>query len=402
MNTSYKKRIAVFFGGISPEHDVSVITGLQALNALDSTKYEAFAVYIDIEGNWWIGEPLKNRNNYLPTATIKKHLTPVTLGLAPSTCGTLYPTKNKLFAKQKPINFDVALLAFHGNIGEDGAIQGLFETANIPYTGMRAAACNILMDKALTKQMLAHSDIPQLPYTIIDKPTEGLLLNDKELTNICKNITFPCCVKPVHLGSSIGVAKATTTEELNAVLPNIFKYDTQAIVEPFVENLVEYNIAIKKTSASETITSAIEQPKCSQDLLDFKQKYTCGSKTKIGTKSNTSISEGMLSLTRELNPKLAKALLTKIQKYSICAFNLVNGTGAPRIDFMMNAKTKKLWLNEINPCPGSFGYFLWEATKDNTLFTELLSQLINEALALKAKKPNFNDPVPKEARLLKH
>ena len=391
-----KKTIAVFFGGRSPEHDISVITGLQVLQAIDVTRYDAFPVYIAIDGSWLIGEPLRKRENYLPNTA---KLTKVNLDLNSQNKGRLLPAKQKLFGKTKPIEFDVALLAFHGLIGEDGQIQGVLETANIPYTGMRAIASAIAMDKVATKHILAATNIPLLPYHIITKPKEGLLLTPEGLSGVTRDMKFPCCLKPCHLGSSIGIAKVTNPEELNAVLPRVFKYDTAAIVEPFVENLVEYNVAVRRYNG-EIVTSAIERPKCSEELLDFKHKYMTGSKNKIGTKTPTASSQGMLSLTRELNPALDSKLQKNIHTWAKQAFAIINGAGIPRIDFLYNQKTKQIWFNEINPIPGSFGYFLWEATEQSVLFTQLLNDLIKEALDLHSNKQIPNDPVPEEARLL--
>jgi D-alanine-D-alanine ligase len=400
-NMPSKKTIAVFFGGRSPEHDISVITGLQILQAIDSSAYNVFPVYLTIDGTWLIGEALLDRNNYLPDANIRKKLTAVTLDLTHRKQACLLPTVRNIFSKNQSVNFDIALLAFHGLKGEDGQIQGVFETANIPYTGMRTLASSVLMDKAATKNILAGTNIPLLPHRLIEKPKDRLLLNTQELTNITDGLTFPCCVKPCHLGSSIGVAKVMNPEELNAVLPNIFKYDATAIVEPFVENLVEYNIAVRRKANGEVATSAIERPKCTSELLDFKTKYLPGDKTKCGSKTPGAISQGMLSLTREINPTLDSTIANKIQEFACTAFTTINGNGVPRIDFLCNSKTNELWLNEINPCPGSFGYFLWEAAKESLLFTELAEHLIAEATQLHDVSQLPPDPVPAEAMLLK-
>src|SRR5437762_340997 len=153
-----KTRVAVFFGGRSPEHDVSIVTGLQALEALDSDRFSSFPVYVAPEGKWFVGDALRNRSTYVPKETTIKSLEGVTLNVWPSVEGTgrLLPTKlGSLFSKPRAVEFDVALLAFHGLFGEDGRVQGLFELANVPYTGMRPLASAVLMDKAATKRVLA-------------------------------------------------------------------------------------------------------------------------------------------------------------------------------------------------------------------------------------------------------
>jgi D-alanine-D-alanine ligase len=215
------------------------------------------------------------------------------------------------------------------------------------------------------------------------------------------NATFPACVKPCHLGSSIGVAKVNDMAELRAVLPSIFRLDPVAIVEPFVPNLVEYNVAVS-AFGGEVRTSAIERPKRSAELLDFKEKYMSGGGGKKGgSKAPGTASEGMLSLTRDINPNIPAALETNIRDWAAAAFAAVSGTGAPRIDFLNDSETGELWLNEVNPCPGSFGYFLWEAATPSMLFTELLSHLIEEAVGEFRNSRLPSDPTPKDARLFK-
>ena len=402
-----KKKIAVFFGGRSPEHDVSVVTGLQILSAIDTQKYDPFPVYITTQGEWLVGDILRERKSYMLNDERRKQVTAVTLDLKPGERGRLVPLKTGLFGGAKAIEFDVAIPSFHGLYGEDGNIQGLFEFAGIPYAGMRTMASSLLMDKGATKKVLQGAGIPMLDYAILHRPEEGYMIAEAELKKILGDIKFPCIVKPCHLGSSIGVAKVKNIEELRASLPGVFEFDDSAIVEPFVENLVEYNVAVSKIFG-EIKTSAIERPKGTDELLDFKQKYLSGGSGKNGEKLGDeggvkavgTISEGMLSLTRDLNPDLDKKSKDNIRKWAIDMFKAVEGTGAPRIDFIGNKKTGELWLNEVNPWPGSIGYFLWEAAEEPALFTEFLDALVQEAIKERKKRNMPKDPVPVDARLL--
>src|SRR5665213_3252279 len=222
-----KTRVAVFLGGRSPEHDVSVVTGLQALQALDQSRFEAIVVYVTPQGDWLTGPGLDDRRNYLPDAQLRAKLGEVTLDIAAGG-GRLVPRKAGLFSRRGPVEFDVALRAFHGLGGEDGQFQGLFEAANIPYTGMRTLASAVLMDKVATKRMLAGSGIPLLQDAVVERPESGLPPAGALAAPLAE-IGFPCCVKPVHLGSSIGVGKAETIEEVRALLAAIFRLDTQAL-----------------------------------------------------------------------------------------------------------------------------------------------------------------------------
>jgi D-alanine-D-alanine ligase len=393
-----KRRVAVFLGGRSPEHDISVLSGLQALNALDQDRFDAFVVYVSRRGQWFIGEPLRQRQSYIPDER-DNTLTEVTLDVGARTVGRLLPKRSGLFARAKPVEFDVALLAFHGVGGEDGQMQGLLESANIPYTGMRTMASALLMDKVATKQILAGRGIALLPAAVIDRPASGTMIALEELTKAVGGIKPPWCVKPVHLGSSIGVAKVGGNEDLRAVLPTIFRLDSQAMIEPFVPNLVEYNVAVASVKG-EIRTSAIERPKRTAELLDFREKYLSGGGKKGGSKSPGESSQGMLSLTRDISPTLPPDMERKIRDWASEAFRVVGGTGSPRADFLCDESTGELWLNELNPCPGSFAYFLWAAADPPVLFSALLSRLVDEAIELHQRSQLPDDPVPVDARIL--
>jgi D-alanine-D-alanine ligase len=399
MPSKNETRVAVFLGGRSPEHDVSVVTGLQALNAIDQERFTAFPVYVDPRGAWFVGEALAARRNYLPDTRTLAELTEVTLSPGGPGRGVLVPRRGGFFGRRTAIEFDVALLAFHGVGGEDGQIQGFFETVNVPYTGMRTLASALLMDKPATKRLLRGLDIPFLREAVVTR-SPGRLPSAESMRALLGNIGFPCIVKPAHLGSSIGVGKAEDVDEVRALLPAIFRLDRQAVIEPFVPNLAEYNLAVARIGGA-VRTSAIEKPKRAEELLDFRQKYLSGGDGKTGSKGEAIGTQGMLSLTREIDPELPAGLADKLRHWATIAFEAVDGTGAPRVDFYCNEETGETWLNEVNPCPGSFGYFLWEAADPPIRFTALLSLLIDEALTRHRESQLPDDPVPPEARLLR-
>ena len=312
MASRNETRVAVFLGGRSPEHDVSVITGLQALKAIDQERFVPFPVYVNPRGQWFVGDVLAERRNYLPDARIPGELTQVSLSLGEAARGLLVPKRSGLFGRRAATEFDVALLAFHGFGGEDGQMQGLFETANLPYTGMRTLASAVFMDKAATKRLLRGLDIPLLPDAVVTRGAAGLPSADA-LSALLGNMGFPCIVKPAHLGSSIGVGKADSLEEVRALLPMIFRLDSQALIEPFVANLVEYNLAVMRVGGT-VRTSAIERPKRAEELFDFRQKYLSGGNGdggKTGIKGDAGNSQGMLSLTRDINPELPAGLASR-------------------------------------------------------------------------------------------
>lgn len=393
-----KKKIAVLFGGRSPEHDVSIVTGLQALGAMDPDLFDAFPVYVAMNGDWYVGDILRERANYIPGANELKQMTRVSL-ISEAGKAHLSAPATGAFAKAKRFDLDFALLAFHGAYGEDGRIQGLLECAGVPYSGCRPLAASVFMDKILTKNALASTGIPQLPYTRIDRPAQGFLITPQELAAMFPAVQFPCILKPVHLGSSIGVAKVDDWQEVSDTLPAIFQYDQTAILEPFVDTLVEYNISVTRVNGA-IETSAIETPKRSSELLDFKTKYMSGG-NKSGTKTPGQSSEGMLSLTRDINPKLPPETEKNIRAWATTAFSALDGRGAPRIDFLCNGATGQVWLNEVNPLPGSLAYFLWEAAEKPILFSRLLELFVAEGLAADRALRMPADPTPEDARLFK-
>jgi D-alanine-D-alanine ligase len=372
------------------------------MNALDQERFSAFPVYISTSGDWLIGDALRDRSNYLPRGATLDALESVTLDVRPNVDGRgLLIPKQRMLQRRKPVEFDVALLALHGLAGEDGRLQGLLEVANVPYTGMRVMASSVCMDKAATKRILTGTGIGLLPSVILSRPVSGFVPSTAEIERQMSAMAFPVIVKPVHLGSSIGVARANTIDEIRATLPMIFKLDTEAIIEPFVQNMVEYNVAVRRVNGKPQV-SAIECPKSVGDLLSFKAKYMSGAGGKSGSKSPGAISEGMLSLTREINPSLPPKLDETIRDWAAACFDAVNGTGSPRIDFLCDSKSGGLWLNEVNPCPGSFAYFLWEKSTNPILFTDLLTSLIEEAITHQRATQLPQDPTEPESRLFPH
>ncbi|MFP4386429.1 MAG: D-alanine--D-alanine ligase, partial [Alphaproteobacteria bacterium] len=329
-NKTGKKTVAVFYSGRSPEHDVSVISALQALQAFDRDQYEVVPVYIAPDGAWYTGDIVSKRDKLLLDEQGLKEVTEVTLDVRADRGGVLLPKKTGIFAKAKPITFDVAVPVFHGLYGEDGGMQGLFELANIPYAGMRTKASALLMDKVTTKFVLFALGIPALPFAVIRRPANGgYLVDEKTLEGLLANLSFPLILKPVHLGSSIGVAKVNSIEEVRACLPAIFEYDDAAIAEPFVENLVEYNVSVGHIDG-QIKTSAIERPKSTEELLDFKQKYVPkddgeGGLKSGGVKNSPIPSEGMLSLTRDINPDIPQEMENNIRQWAVQLYETLDG-----------------------------------------------------------------------------
>lgn len=381
-----RKKIAVFFGGKSFEHDVSIITGIDVVLSLDSTKYDPFPVYVDLDGVWWTGRALLDKKNYHLTDDVKKTLSKVSLHVGENSF--YLESKGCFFKKAQQFPLDLIFPAFHGDYGEDGKFQGLCEMSGIPYAGGRVLSSALFMNKSATKALLKEKGIPVLKDEVIQKPTSSLFDIDVLAKEV--SLPFPLIVKPNTLGSSVGVLKADDTEGLKQGLLNVFALGDDALIEPFVDNLEEYNISVTQ-AFGEAQTSVIERPlKEKSAFLGFHEKYLAAGGTK-GTKSASTNKNGLLALTRVFNPEeLTKEETAHIQEWAKKAFLSLNTKGVVRIDFMCNSKTREFYLGEVNTIPGSFAYYLWEASSPKKPYTELLSALIEEGFNEAKKKKSFS------------
>ncbi len=383
--TPEKKTLAVIFGGPSQEHDVSVVTASQLMDAVDSREFNVIPVYVDFENRFLTGPALRQISRFRPRPAGLE-----SVQFEWSDAGPVYKT-----ASGRQGRVDCILPVFHGPYGEDGRIQGYFETIGIPVTGFSSINSAIAMRKDATKALVNTVGVAVLPHVAVTGPVSE---HSETIKRIEKELGYPLIIKPCHLGSSIGVGMAHNQSELLAAIEHVLALDSIALVEPRVDNLIEYNVALRSCNGTIKV-SAIETPKSSTDLLDFREKYlTSEDGNSGGAKGDFLPSQGMLSLTRDINPDLSEDLFETIHQYARDAFRILGGRGAPRIDFLSNRSTGEIWFNEINPIPGSYGFFLWEAAEEPLLFPELISHIANEAMLTSLKQ--FDDPVPQGARLL--
>jgi D-alanine-D-alanine ligase len=379
------KRIAVIFGGESVEHDVSILTGLQFLDALDSAQYDGFPVYVDPKGRWWGGEALRERSFYPLNPGKAGRLSRLQLPLEAVRGETPFfaEARKGLFGGGAKVPFDLAVPAIHGSNGEDGTLQGLLELLGIPFAGSPTLGSAATMDKDFTKRTLKGLGIPVLEHVLVAKPEPG---HPHEPNAVRAKVTaafgknpFPLIVKPNRLGSSIGVTKADDFDEVAAALTLCFRLDYEALIEPFVPNLAEYNVAVSR-AFGELCASVIERPLKASAFLAFKDKYLSAGEG--GAKLKTGPSDGMASLNRVLDPpELDNKKRETIRACARQAFEAFKLAGSVRVDFLSDEKTGKLWLNEINTVPGSFAFYLWAASQPRASFTELASALIAEGFA---------------------
>ena len=371
-----KKNVAVLFGGRSVEHEISIITALQLINVLDVVRYHPVPVYVAQSGKWYIGDALLNKEFYKKLPSSLSQVQEVILPVAKSAGLTvLKPTSRLIFAKSpQVIPIDVYFLAFHGTFGEDGCIQGLLELADVAYTGSGVLASALGMNKYQCKMLLGAHGIPVLPGALIHRDEAKKSLSQvRERILSTPGLEFPLFVKPCNLGSSIGISVASDNQSLNAALVNTFRYDSQAIVEPCVKDILEVNVSVLEDE--EPIASVIEMPVATAGVLTYEDKYL-----RDGGKKTGSSSQGMAGLTRVIDPHdLDAGLKQAAIQYGLEAFRILGCSGVARMDFIIDSSSDRIYFNEINTLPGSLSYYLWAKSNPPVLYTELLNRIIERA-----------------------
>ncbi len=359
-----KTKIGVFFGGRSVEHEISVISALQAIEALDKEKYEAIPIYITKQGLWYTGAQLLDSANYRDMARLVKRSTAVYM-LPEFGNHTLYK-KGGCLGPKAVAQLDIALPVLHGTNGEDGTMQGLLELTGIPYAGCNVLASAVGMDKIAMKMMLRESGVPVIGYVwFTDKQwsTERETLT----AEIEKNIGYPVIVKPANLGSSVGISRATDRESLVRAVGNAQQYSSRIIVEKMIDPLREINCSVLGTADSHK-TSVCEEPLRSGEILSYADKYMSGGKS----------SKGMQSTKRRIPADLPEKKTDEIRRLASETFRVLSCDGVARVDFILDEKADMIYVNEINTIPGSLSFYLWEAT--GIPFSELMDTLVNQAL----------------------
>ena len=394
---SLRRTVAVLFGGRSLEHDVSVVSGLQILHAVDPELFAPMPVYIDQGLRWWIGEDLWHAETFKGGGPDRARLTEVTLSPGFGT-SRLTPVASlpAAIGSAGPVDVDVFIPVLHGTFGEDGCVQGLLELGGCAFVGCGVAASAIGMNKRLTKVVAAQAGVPIVPWmacerSVLDHGSDWLTSLPAQVES---SLSWPVIVKPCNLGSSAGVSTAASAAELTAGVLRVFEYDVEALIEPFITNRLELNVAV--AGLDEAVPSVSEMPVTAKtSILSFSEKYKRQGRKSIGS------SEGMAGALRVLDPDdLPAAMRADAQRYATTVFNALGCEGISRIDFLINADTNQLFFNEINTLPGSLAFYLWSAAPHYWTITELLTRLIDRAERLRAMKRGLQRKPPAELRLL--
>lgn len=368
-----KTKVAVFFGGHSVEHEVSIISGLQAYAAIDREKYDVLPIYISKDNRFYTGEKLGEVAIYKDMDACMKAATQVIL--VPGEKGVdvvRYPAPK--FGKAVIDTFEVAIPVVHGTNVEDGTLMGYLEMLGVAYAACDVTSSAVGMDKYLMKAALKEAGVPVLPAKEYRAKAYALAA-DATIDAIEQEFGYPVIVKPVNLGSSVGISKAKDRESLQKAMDLAVSFADRVLVERAVENLREINCAVLG-DADDAIPSVCEEPLNATDILSFGDKYLSGEGSKGGK------SGGMSFLKRRCPAELPEGMTEQVQALAVKTFKALGCSGVSRIDFLNDTETGELWVNEINTIPGSLAFYLWEAA--GIPFAALMDRLI--ALAFKRQR----------------
>ena len=352
-------KLGVIFGGVSVEHEVSVISAVQAMQAIDKEKYDVIPIYITKDREWYTGEILKDMDTYTDMDLLKRYTKNVSLI---NKKGKFYLQSKGLF-KTIVTELDLVLPIGHGTNMEDGTLQGYLQTIGIPYCESDIAASSVAQDKVTQKLVFQSKNLPMTAFTWF---YDVDYTEDQEnILKECAKLKYPVIVKPATLGSSVGINFAKDEAELKNAIEEAIQYDKKILVEHAVENLSEVNISVLGDYKYQEV-SAIEEVTTIHHLLTYADKYMGNAKDKP--------SKGMAGLGRKVPAKLEKKMQSEVESVAVKAFKAVGLAGVCRIDFLIDKNGNKVYINEINSIPGSLSFYLWEPKGKK--YRELLDEII--------------------------
>lgn len=366
------QNIIVAFGGVSPEHEVSVLSAMQVIASLEDSEHQILPLYITKAGRWLTGKPLLDLENYRDLDSLQQKATRCTFSHNELGEPILLETEKKgFFGSSESYSAHVVIPAFHGSEGENGSFQGVCEMYNIPYAGSGVFASSLGMDKVKAKELCRAHDFPVVDdIHFFESDWER---DQQAILQQAASLTFPVIIKPVTLGSSIGVTVAENASALTEAIEHAFRYDDNLLVEKVVTPLIEINCSVLG-SAEKMEVSVCERPLGREETLSFEDKY----------QSDGGGQKGMASADRIIPADISDQLTTEIQTLAKNIFKTFRASGLARLDFLVNKETEEYYFNEINTIPGSFSFYLWEKSGMN--MRELMLKLVGIAVEQHQKK----------------
>ena len=374
-----KIKIGLFFGGNSTEHEVSIVSALQALEFFNKSKYDILPKYITKDNKFYISEHTGNISEYKNIKSLIEKSEQVLLVKSGKKVDLVkYPTK--MFGNKVYDYIDIAFPIVHGTNVEDGTLQGLFNMLDIPFVGCDVSSSAIGMDKYVMKCVLKENNIPVLDGIVFNKfsYTED---SNEVIINIKKKFDYPVIIKPINLGSSVGIKIAKDDDSLKDALDYAFTFSYKIVVEKAVTKIKEVNCSVLGDIESAT-ASECEQPISSDEILSYEDKYLSSSSSKKTPNASSKTGGTMESLSRKLPADISDEMREKIRTMAVDTFKVLGCNGVARIDFIIDEEDDKVYVNEINTIPGSLSFYLWKAVGMD--YTTLLEKMIQ--LSLKRKR----------------
>lgn len=369
-----KTNMAVFFGCRSVEHEVSVISAVQAMNAIDRSKYEVIPVYVTKDGEMFTSPLLFDIESFKGNLDelVKKCEQVTFIRLKNKT--VMRSFASGLFKKCRDTVIDLAFPIVHGTNCEDGTMAGYFEFLNLPYISCDIISAAVGMDKAVFKSVLKSADLPVLNCMTF-RSREFSADKEHFIREIGKKIGYPLIIKPANLGSSVGITKVNNESELESAISLAASFAEKILAERAVENLREINCSVLG-DADSCIASVCEEPFMHDEILSYADKYEGNSKSK-----------GMASLGRKIPADISEELSEKIRGLSVDIMKATGSSGVVRIDYLLDSKSGEVFANEINTIPGSLAFYLWEAS--GIKYTELIDRLADIAFKRQRNRDNL-------------
>lgn len=364
-----KINLAVLFGGKSVEHEVSVISAVQAMASINKEKYNIIPVYMTKSNEFYTGEKLTDINAFRDIPALLSESVEC-LMVRNEGKVQLIRRKAKKFGSNVIADIDIAFPIVHGTNVEDGALQGFLQTLDIPYVGCDVLASAVGMDKFVMKILLKDAGFPVLDCCRFSSFDMDRI--DELAAQVEAKFPYPVIVKPINLGSSVGISKAADRDSLIRSMEDAFSFADRILVEPAVVQLKEINCSVVGDSESAEASVCEEPVQASDDeILSYEQKYVGG-----GGKSGGS--KGMATLKRKIPAEITPEQDEFVRRTAVEAFRYLGCNGVTRIDFMLDMADNKIYINEINTIPGSLAFYLWEPK--GVKYTELLERMIQLAL----------------------
>lgn len=361
-----KIKLGVIFGGETVEHEVSIISALQAIQNLDEDKYDVVPIYISKNREWYTGHMLRDIEVFKDFDNLKRYAKKVVL--VKKDDRFVLQTTSGLFRKEVT-DLDIVLPVVHGNNVEDGTLAGYLDTIGIPYASSHVLGAALGQDKVAMKHVMKSEGLPIVDFVwFFDSE---YLENKDDILKSIKKMGYPVVVKPATLGSSVGITFVKNEKDIESAIDEAISYDTKIVVEKAVENLLEVNASVLGNYEYQRV-SPLEEVMGLDEILSYADKYLSNSKTK------GSGSKGMASASRIIPARISKELTKDIQETSKKVFRLLNFSGVCRIDYLIDTKTNKFYVNEPNTIPGSLSFYLWK--EDGLKYKDLLDEMINIAI----------------------